>query len=94
MGRPAQWDRRAWVISGHGEPSTTIETAGGETWALRALISAGPEGLRPTDGATNRFGFLIERLRALGVRIDDLPPDEAERPGFRLACAITSAGSR
>lgn len=94
MGRPAQWDRRAWAITRHGEPSTTIETAGGETWALRALISAGSEGLRPADGATDRFGLLIGRLRALGVRIEDLPPDDRGRHGFRLGSTVKPAGAR
>lgn len=94
MGRPTTWDRCAWVVTPASGERFHIETEGGATWALRALIAAGSEGLRPTDGATNRFGHLIERLRGLGVRIEDLPPDEVERPGFRLACAITSAGSR
>jgi hypothetical protein len=80
------WDRRSWTVTtAEGEPFT-ITTSEGATWALRALIAAGPEGLRPTDGASGRFGMLIGKLRDLGLQIEALPPeDEGERPGFRLA---------
>ncbi|MFP5481149.1 MAG: hypothetical protein ACLGIE_15900 [Alphaproteobacteria bacterium] len=53
------------------------------------MISAGPEGLRPTDGASGRFAMLIGKLRDLGLQIDNLPAgDEIGRPGFRLTCIV------
>jgi hypothetical protein len=89
MGRHQTWDRRAWSISLAQDEPFTIETTGGATWALRALIAAGSEGLRPTDSSTGRFAFLIGQLRELGLEIDDLAPDEeAARIGFVLACLV------
>jgi hypothetical protein len=84
MGRLSTWDRKRWLVTpANGEPFT-IDTDSGVTWALRALIATGPEGLRPTDGASGRFAHLIGKLRDLGLSIDDLPTEEGERPGFRL----------
>ncbi|WP_374646661.1 hypothetical protein [Tabrizicola sp.] len=86
------WDRRSWTVTpAQGEPFT-VATSEGATWALRALISAGHEGLRPTDGASGRFCLLIGKLRDLGMSIDDLPAeDEDGRAGFKLACKVEQA---
>lgn len=86
------WDRRSWTVTpGKGEPFT-ITTSEGATWALRTLISAGPEGLQPTDGASGRFAMLIGKLRDLGLSIEDLPAeDEDGRAGFRLVCQVDAA---
>lgn len=89
MGRHSTWDRRRWVISPADGDPVTINTEGGITWALKALLAAGPEGLRPTDGASGRFAMLIGKLRDLGLQIEDLAADdEVGRPGFRLACIV------
>lgn len=89
MGRHSTWDRRRWIITpADGEPFT-ITTSEGATWALRALISAGPEGLRPTDGASGRFAMLIGKLRDLCLQIEDLDADVLTgRRGFRLASEV------
>ena len=88
MGQYQTWDRCAWSLTTPGGGTVTITTSGGATWALRALIAAKDEGLRPTDGATGRFTYLIEQLRALGVQIADLPQDDQGRAGFALACMV------
>lgn len=80
------WDRRSWAVTPAEDAPFTVETTEGATWALRALIAAGPEGLHPTDGASGRFALLIGKLRDLGLQIEDLPADEETgRAGFRLA---------
>ena len=83
------WDKRSWTVTpADGEPFT-VTTSEGATWALRALIAAGPEGLHPTDGASGRFTLLIGKLRELGLQIEDLRTQEANgRAGFRLACKV------
>lgn len=88
------WDRRSWVITpAKGDP-IIIETTEGATWALRALISAGAEGLRPTDGHSGKFAGLVGKLRDLGLQIDDLPADEdTGLPGFRLSCRVAPAAA-
>ncbi|MBL4928915.1 winged helix domain-containing protein [Fuscibacter oryzae] len=86
MGKPQTWDRVIWTqISTDGTIGKFTTTAG-ETWALRALIAAGNEGLRPTDGAEGRFALLVEKLRALGVQIDSTSQAAGAnvRTGFRL----------
>lgn len=89
MGRITTWDRRRWVITPASGDAFTITTSEGATWALRALIAAGPEGLRPTDGACGRFAALVAKLRDLEIQIEDLPSDdETGRPGFWLACGV------
>lgn len=93
MGRLSTSDSKRWLVTpANGEPFT-IDTDSGVTWALKALIAAGPEGPRPTDGASGRFAHLIGKLRDLGLSIDDLPAEEGERPGFRLACLVEAAGA-
>lgn len=86
------WDRRSWAVTlAEGAPFT-VETTEGATWALRALIAAGREGLQPNDGAVGRFAMLIGKLRDLGLQIEDLPPgDKDGRPGFRLSCRVEPA---
>lgn len=94
MGRHAYkpWDRRSWAVSPADGEAFNITTSEGATWALRALIAAGPEGLQPTDGAVGRFAMLIGKLRDLGLQIEDLPPgDKDGRPGFRLSCRVEPA---
>lgn len=89
MGRNSTWDRRSWTVTPAEGATFSVATSEGATWALRALIAAGHEGLRPTDGASGRFGPLIGKLRDLGLSIEDLPEDgETGRPGFRLACHV------
>lgn len=83
------WDRRSWVVTPPEGEAFPVETTEGVTWALRALRAAGPEGLRPIDGASGRFAMLIARLRDLGVQIEDLPADDGTgRLGFRLVCKV------
>lgn len=86
------WDRRSWTVTpAQGEPFT-VATSEGATWALRALISAGHEGLRPTDGSAGRFAMLIGKLRELGLSIEDLPAeDEGGRAGFRLVSRVATS---
>lgn len=92
MGRHSTWDRKHWVATPAGGEPFQTETNGGITWALKALLAAGPEGLRPTDGASGRFAMLIGKLRDLGFQIDDLDADEATgRPGFRLGFRVEPA---
>lgn len=88
MGRQT-WDRRCWTVTpAAGEPFN-IETEGGATWALRALIAAGSDGTQPTDGASGRFAMLVGKLRDFGLQIEDRPVGGVvERPGFRLACSV------
>lgn len=89
------WDRRSWVITtANGDPFN-VETIEGVTWALRALISAGAEGLRPTDGHSGKFAGQVAKLRDLGLQIEDLEADEqTARPGYRLACKVVSGSGR
>ena len=86
------WDRRSWTVTTTGGEPFVIQTDGGATWALRALIAAGPKGLHPTDGASGRFATLVGKLRDLGVSVEGLPlGDESGRPGFRLDCHVASS---
>jgi hypothetical protein len=86
MGRYKPWDCCTWVVTPASGDPFNITTTEGATWALRALIAAGPEGLRPTDGASARFAHLIGKLRDLGLSIADLPAEEdGGRAGFRLS---------
>ncbi len=89
MGHQKPWDKRARTVKpAQGDPFIT-ETTGGATWALRALIAAGSDGLRPTDGAEGRFARHIDTLRSLGIEIEELPSDgEGGRVGFRLSCNV------
>lgn len=89
MGSKA-WDKRLWQVTCPGREPLAITTTEGATWALRSLIAAGQEGLRPIDGAGGRFGLLIARLRRLGVEIRDMEADELGRGGFILACQVES----
>ncbi|MFC3086540.1 winged helix domain-containing protein [Tabrizicola soli] len=92
MGRHSTWDRRSWTVTPAEGATFTVATSEGATWALRALIAAGPAGLRPTDGASGRFCLLIGKLRDLGLSIEDLPAeDEGGRAGFRLVCQVDAA---
>lgn len=89
MGQQKPWDKRAWTVKPDQGDPFTIETIEGATWALRALIAAGSQGLRPTDGAEGRFARHVEMLRNLGIEIEDLPSDgEGGRAGFRLSCNV------
>ena len=85
------WDRRSWAVTpAEGNPFT-ITTEGGATWAVKALIVAGSEGLRPTDGHSGKFAGLVGKLRDLGLQIEDLDADEQTgRPGFRLAVEVAT----
>lgn len=91
MGRNSYkpWDKRFWAVTPTEGKPFTVETTEGATWAMKALRAAGPEGLRPTDGASGRFALLIGKLRDLGIQIEDLPDDdETGRPGFRLVSEV------
>lgn len=89
------WDRRSWAVTPVEGRPFTIETTEGATWALRALISAGAEGLRPTDGHSGKFAGQVGKLRDLGLLIEDLDEDEQTgRPGFRLACKVIPGSGR
>jgi hypothetical protein len=85
------WDRATWFITNDNQ-TRIIETERGTTWALRALIAAGSEGLRPIDTAGDRWRFMIDQLRALGVPVRDLEPDQNGRRGYALACKVKRAG--
>lgn len=94
MGRQT-WDCRSWTVTPAGSEPFNIQTEGGATWALRALIAAGPEGTRPTDGASGRFAMLVGKLRDLGLHIEDLPGAvETGRSGYRLSCGVAPMAVR
>ena len=83
------WDKRSWTVTPADAEPFTITTSEGATWALRALIAARSDGLRPTDGNSGRFTGLIDKLRDLGLQIEDLPDDsDTGRPGLRLVCEV------
>lgn len=89
MGSKA-WDKRSWRVTCPGRKPFTATTTEGATWALRALIAAGQEGLYPTDGAEGRYGLLVGRLRGLGIDIEDIQSAEHGRSGFALVCQVES----
>lgn len=72
MARSAQaWDHAAFAVEIEGQPPFTIETSGGLTWTVRALIAAGPEGCVPADATWSRWPGYIAQLRAMGLPIDE-----------------------
>lgn len=86
------WDRRSWVITPAKGAPFIVETIEGVTWALRALISAGAEGLRPTYGHSGKFAGQVAKLRDLGLLVEDLEADKKTgRPGYRLTCRVEPA---
>lgn len=86
------FDRARWTVqTGAGDP-LNIETTNGATWALRTLIAAGDGGLRPIDTGGGRWALLVDRLRDLGVPVEDLPEDDDGRRGYRLAATVRRAG--
>lgn len=92
MTRKRIFDRASWLVqAADGEPFP-LETTHGTTWALRALVAAGAEGLHPIDTSGGRWAHLIDRLRGLGVLVDDLPENDEGRRGYRLAVSVRRAG--
>jgi hypothetical protein len=88
MARHGTFDRAAWFVQvGAGDP-VRIETSNCSTWALRALMAAGEEGLHPIDTGGGRWAHLVDRLRELGLPIDDLPDNEGGRRGYRLVATV------
>lgn len=82
------WDRAAWQVAASDSEPFEITTKTGATWALRALMVAGVEGLHPIDTGGGRWAHLVERLRDIGLPIDDLPDNEEGRRGYRLAATV------
>lgn len=92
MTRHTTFDRAAWFVQvGAGDP-VRIETTNGATWALRALVAAGEEGLHPIDTGGGRWAHLVDRLRETGLPIEDLPENDEGRRGYRLAATVKRAG--
>lgn len=92
MTRHSTFDRAAWLVQvGAGDP-VRIETSNGSTWALRALIAARGDGLFPHDTASGRWAHLIDRLREIGLPIEDLPGKEDGRRGGAVAATVRRAG--
>lgn len=82
------WDEASWAVDTGDSTPIYCQTQGGQTWAIRALIAAGPEGLRPIDTGNGRWAKMVEELRAKGVAIADLPDLEGRSSGFVLAGKI------
>ena len=88
MTRHTVFDRATWHVQmGAGDP-VRIETTNGATWALRALIAAGEEGLHPIDTGGGRWAHLVDSLRDSGLPVEDLSPDDEGRRGYRLAATV------
>lgn len=80
MARAAQpWDSAAFAVEVEGQPPFTIETSGGLTWALRALIAAGHGGCVPADASGTRWPGFVAQLRTMGLPIDEAPEDAGIR---------------
>lgn len=82
------WDRAIWSVKDADGEARTVVTQAGATWALRALIAAKSEGLRPFDTSAGKWSSHVSGLRALGISIADLPAEGDLPCGFRLACAV------
>lgn len=76
MTRAAQaWDSATFVVEVEGQPPFTIQTVGGPTWALRALVAAGPGGCVPADATGSRWPGYVAQLRTMGLPIEEAPED-------------------
>lgn len=84
----SRWDEANWAVNFEALASVTIQTQGGQTWAVRALIAAGAAGLRPLDTGSGRWAKMVADLRAKGMMIADLPVVQGSPPGFVLACTV------
>lgn len=82
------WHEASWTVDTGDSTPIHCQTQGGQTWVIRALIAAGPEGLRPIDTGNGRWAKMVEELRAKGVAIADLSDLEGRPSGFVLACKI------
>ena len=85
------WDRAAWLVSVNGGEPKEMITENGLTWALRALITAGDQGVFPHDTTGGRWALLVDQLRAAGLPVEDLPTDDEGRRGYRLAATVQRA---
>ena len=82
------WDRFSWTMTDDDGTNQTVLTEGASTWALRALIAAKSDELRPHHSNAGKWRNTVAGLRALGLLIDDLPADDTGRTGYRLACTV------
>lgn len=62
-------DRAVWSVTDPAGNQSAMETFGGQTWAMRALLAAGADGLL-VEHSTERLRGRIEDLLKAGILVD------------------------
>ena len=82
------WDQARWAVEAENGGAIEVETSGGLTWTLRALVAAGAQGFRPVEEKQAHWSAMTSRLRVLGVPVALLPPDSSGCLGFSLGGTV------
>lgn len=72
-------DRAAWRVIDPAGNVSTLKTFGGQTWAVRAVLAAGTEGLVVAWIGGERLRARIEELRLAGIIVDCAEEEEGSR---------------
>lgn len=75
----ANVDPATWRVTDTAGSASTLETFGGQGWALRALLAAGTEGLVVAWIGSERLRARSEELRTAGIVIDGAEEEEGSR---------------
>lgn len=86
-------DRAVWRVTDPAGNASTLETFGGASWALRALLAAGAEGLPVDASGGEKLRARIEDLQQAGILVDSNEEDGGSRFVLRSTVQKNSGGA-